>query len=245
MATIEIKTKVVDDGNSVDKLTQSIINMQKELAKVANDAGHIPKALAQAQNAVNNGGQSGQGVTKTARSIGAGAGTGSAASDFAAQAQGLGGLVHLYATFAANIYAASTAFNALKEAVNTVHLVQGMEQLSASSGKSLVNLATQLNKVTDGALTLQQSMTSVANSSAMGLTNTQILQMGEVAKKASQALGWDMVDAMDRLTKGIGKNRPQLLDELGIIVNANTIYSDYARSVGKTCLLYTSDAADE
>lgn len=165
--------------------------------------------------------------------------TGAAGRDFAAQSQGLGGLVHVYATFAANIYAASAAFGALKEAMNTLHLQQGIEQLSAQSGKNLTSLAASLNMVTDGALTMKASLTSVANASAVGMTNSQILKMGEVAKKASQAMGWDMADAMDRLTKGIGKNRPQLLDELGIIVSANQVYQDYARQVGKTALTLT------
>ena len=182
---------------------------------------------------------SGQGETKTARSIGSGAGTGSSASDFAAQASGLGGLVHLYATFAANIYAASAAFNALKDAMNVMHLTQGLDQLSASSGKNLGTLAAQLNKVTDGALNMQQSMTAVASSSALGMTSDQILKMGEVAKKASQAMGYDMAAAMERLTKGINLGRPQLLDEIGIIINLNTVHDDYARSVGKTAASLT------
>lgn len=172
------------------------------------------------------------------RSIGSGS-TGSATSDFAAQARGLGGLVHLYATFAANIFAAEAAFRALSDAVNTQHLATGLDQLSAQSGKALGTLAKQLNLATDGALSMKEAMASTANASAAGMSNKQILEMGEVAKKASQALGWDMADAMDRLTKGISKNRPQLLDELGILVNANTIYTEYARTVGKSTTALT------
>ena len=223
----------LNDGGSTARLNKDAAALKSQYDGIIASANRTSTAVRAAAA------PSGMGETKTARSIGAGAGTGSSASDFAAQAQGLGGLVHLYATFAANIYAASAAFNALKEAMNVVHLVQGMDQLSAASGKSLGTLAKQLNSVTDGALSMQQSMNSVANSSAMGLSSAQILKMGEVAKKASQALGWDMADAMDRLTKGIGKNRPQLLDELGIMINANTVYQDYARSVGKTAASLT------
>ncbi len=168
-----------------------------------------------------------------ARGAGSGS-TGSGASDFAAQSRGLGGLVRLYATFAANLYAASTAFKFLSEAVNTNHLVQGLDQLGAQSGKALGTLAKNLNAVTDGALSLKQSLTATAQASAAGITSAQILQMGEVAKKASQALGFDMANAMERLTKGIAKNSPELLDEIGILVNSTRVYADYARSVGKT-----------
>lgn len=165
------------------------------------------------------------------RSIG---GIGSGTRDFAQQAQGLGGVVHLYATFAANLYAANAAFRALSDAVNTAHLVQGLDQLGAASGKALGTLAVRLNNATDGALSLKAALASVATASAIGMTNAQILMMGEVAKKASQALGRDMPDALDRLTRGIGKNQPELLDELGILVNANTVYKNYALSIGKS-----------
>lgn len=229
--TVNLNLKLSAEGiTAIAKLAQEI---NANLTGAATAAGKIgsgaPKTMAVArsgaastQENVNYGVQ---------RSIG---GTGSASRDFAQQAQGLGGLVHLYATFAANLYAADTAYRALSDAVNTAHLVQGLDQLGAASGKALGTLASRLNDATGGALSLKDSLTSVANASAIGLSSAQILKMGEVAKKASQALGWDMPDALDRLTKGIGKNRPQLLDELGILVNVNTVYKDYAISVGKS-----------
>lgn len=177
---------------------------------------------------------SGMGETKTARSIGAGGGTGSAASDFAAQAQGLGGLVHLYATFAANIFAVSAAFNALSKAMDVTNLVKGLDQIGASTGRNLGSLAKQMVAVADGAISMQQAMTSTAMASSGGMTNQAILRMTEVAKKASLALGRDMSDSMDRLTKGIVKTQPELLDELGIMTRMIPAQQEYARQIGKT-----------
>lgn len=182
---------------------------------------------------------SGMGETKTARSVGAGAGTGSAASDFAAQAQGLGGLVHLYATFAANIFAVSAAFNALSKAMDVTNLVKGLDQIGAATGKNLGSLAKQMVNVADGAISMQQAMSSTAMASAGGMTNQAILRMTEVAKKASLALGRDMTDSMDRITKGIIKTQPELLDELGIMTRVIPAQQEYARSIGKTAASLT------
>ena len=182
----------------------------------------------------NNSQQSGQGVTKTSRSIGQGAGTGSATSDFAAQAQGLGGLVHVYATFAANIFALSAAFSALSKAADVSSLSKGLDQLGASSGRALGSLAKRLVEVTDGALSMQDALRSTAISSSGGLSDQAILRLTEVAKKASIALGRDLPDSMDRLTKGIIKIQPELLDELGIMTRVIPAQEAYARSIGKS-----------
>ena len=168
-----------------------------------------------------------------ARSTGSGS-TGSSSSDFAAQARGLGGLVHLYATFAANLFAVSTAFNALSKAMDTSNLIQGLDQLGAVSGKNLGSIAQQMTKVTDGALSLQDAMKSTALASSAGMSNKDMLRMTEVAKKASIALGRDMADSMDRLTKGIAKTQPELLDELGIMTRVIPAQQEYAKSIGKT-----------
>ena len=160
--------------------------------------------------------------------------TGASGRDFAAQAQGLGGLVHVYATFAANIFAVSAAFTALSKAADTTNLIKGLDQLGAASGRGLGGLAKQMAMASDGALSLRDAMSSVALASSAGMTNANIMRMTEVAKKASQALGRDMADSMDRLTKGIAKTQPELLDELGIMARVIPSQEAYARQVGKT-----------
>ena len=160
--------------------------------------------------------------------------TGSDSRDFAKQAQGLGGLVHVYATFAANAFAASAAFTALSKAADTSNMIIGLQQLSASGGVSLTALAKQMVSVSDGAISLRQAMSSTALAASSGMTSSQILKMTEIAKKASLALGRDMTDSMDRLTKGIVKIQPELLDELGIMARVIPSQQAYARSVGKS-----------
>lgn len=160
--------------------------------------------------------------------------TGASARDFANQAQGLGGLVRVYATFAANLFAVSAAFNALREAAQTQQLIRGLDQLGAQSGRALGALSKELVNATGGAISLREAMTAVAQASSAGLANEQIKQLAIVANQASQALGLNMSDALNRLSRGISKIEPELLDELGIFVRVDTAVQNYALAVGKS-----------
>jgi hypothetical protein len=161
-------------------------------------------------------------------------GTGAEGRDFAKQSQGLGGLVRVYATFAANLFAVTAAFGALSRAADTTNLIKGLDQLGAASGRSLGSLAKQLSFASDGAISLRDAMQATAQASSAGMSSTAILRMGEAAAKASQALGVAMPDALSRISRGITKLEPELLDELGIFVRVDKASEDYARTLGKT-----------
>jgi effector-binding domain-containing protein len=159
--------------------------------------------------------------------------TGASARDFANQAQGLGGIVRLYATYAANVFAVGAAFRALSAAQDTTNMVKGLNQLGAASGTALGNLSKQLVKATDGAVSLREAMEATVKASSSGMSSKDIMRMGEVAKKASQALGVDMSDALSRISRGITKLEPELLDELGIFTRLDPAVKAYAKSVNK------------
>jgi hypothetical protein len=162
-----------------------------------------------------------------------GAGTGASARDFAQQAQGLGGIVHLYATYAANLFAVGAAYTALSKAQDTANMVKGLDQLGAASGVALGSLSKDLVKAMDGAVSLREAMEATVKASSSGMVSKDILRMGEVAKKASQALGVDMSDALSRVSRGITKLEPELLDELGIFTRLDPAVREYANSVNK------------
>jgi hypothetical protein len=167
-----------------------------------------------------------------ARSISTG--TGAAGRDFAKQAQGLGGLVHVYATFAANLFAVGAAFTALKNAADTSNMIKGLDQLGAASGRNLGGLSKEIVKLTDGAVSLREAMESVGKATSAGMSDENLKRMAAGAKNVSQALGVAMPDALSRLSRGISKIEPELLDELGIFVRVDKAAQDYARSIGKS-----------
>ena len=166
-------------------------------------------------------------------------GTGAGARDFARQSEGLGGLVRLYATFAANIFAVGAAFRALSTAMDTTNMIAGLDQLGAQSGKSLGAVAKNLVAATGGAISLREAMTATAQASAAGMSSKDIIRMGNAAKNASAILGVDMTDALSRLSRGITKLEPELLDELGIFTKIGPASEEYARKLGKSALALT------
>lgn len=241
--SITVGVNVTDNGTT-KQVHKSVKDLHNELKSTQQTA----KSLGGAVAGTSTGGTAGsrralqaayggtQGMTgqEYGQARGSAGATGASARDFANQAQGLGGLVRLYATMAANIFAASAAFNALSSAMDTSNMIRGLDQLGAASGVALGSLSKRLSDVTDGAISTREAMESVAKASSSGMSSDQILRMGKVAKQASQALGINLSDAVSRLTRGITKLEPELLDELGIFTKTGKAAEDYAKSIGKS-----------
>lgn len=220
----------------------SLLDVGSTLKAGKKDADALRGSLESIEKITSKSGSKGKGGWKSAMmggdaydiARGSAGATGASGRDFANQARGLDGLVRLYATYAANLFAAGAAFRALSTAADTSNMVEGMNQLGAASGQALGTIAKRLVDVTDGALSFRDAMEATTKGTAAGLSSKQMSQLGEVAKKASQALGISMTDAVSRLSRGISKLEPELLDELGLFTKIDKATQDYARSVGKT-----------
>ena len=217
-------TKSVDGVDASGKRLNKTLERTQELMK-GTKGGSKAAAAAYGQTEYN-----------TARGT---VGTGASGRDFAKQSRELDGLVRLYAVYAANIFAAGAAFRALSDAMDTTNMIQGLNQLGAASGVAMGGLAKQFSDASGGAISLRESMEATAKAVSSGLSQTQFLKLGEVAKKASQALGVNMSDAVSRLTRGITKLEPELLDELGIFTKVGQATEDYARAIGKPAAALT------
>jgi hypothetical protein len=232
---------VVDDGGSTKKVTNGAELLAKGLdgvtasatrASAAVKAAMAPSGGSKTKEALKNATTPTQEGLEYGRARAA-VGTGAAGRDFANQAQGLGGLVRLYATYAANLFAVSAAFRALSEAMDTSNMVKGLDQLGAATGRNLGGLSKRLVELTDGAISFRESMQAVAQTTSGGMSSKNIERLALVAKNASMALGVSMPDAITRLSRGITKLEPELLDELGIMTKIGPATEMYARQVGK------------
>ena len=162
----------------------------------------------------------------------------SAAKGFSKQNQmlegggGSSGLVQAYATLAANVFAATAAFAALQRAAQVQQLIEGLEAVGQASGKNLKLLAGGIRDAAGGAIALEQALQTASVGASAGFDSTQIKGLAEVAKSAALALGRDVGDAVDRLTRGAAKLEPEILDELGIFVRLDDASEKYAASLG-------------
>jgi hypothetical protein len=143
-------------------------------------------------------------------------------------------LVGAYAALAANIFAVTAAFNALKNAAEVEQVIRGLDASGTKVGLTYSNVTARVQEAADGLLSMEQSARSSAQVLAAGFKADQVVRITEAAKNASFALGRDMQESMDRLTRGIIKLEPELLDELGIMVRLDEATSRYARELGKT-----------
>lgn len=62
----------------------------------------------------------------------------------------------------------------------------------------------------------------------------EIGQLLEIARVRGQALGISTQEAFTRLVQGIGKREKEILDELGIVLNLNDVYDEFAQKLGTT-----------
>lgn len=229
----------LDDLGTIDKTDNKLKNFRgtyDSLQKVMNKGLAYGGGSGGSGRGGGGGGwkNSGMGIPDYDRARGSAGSTGASGRDFANQARGLDGLVRLYATYAANLFAAGAAFRALSDAADTSNMIQGMNQLGAASGMALGTIAKKLVQATDGAISMREAMEATTKGTAAGLTAKQMEQLGQVANKASKALGIGMPDAISRLTRGISKLEPELLDELGLFTKIGPATENYARSIGKT-----------
>ena len=169
-----------------------------------------------------------------------GQGSASAGRSFSAQSQGLGGLVGVYAAAAANVFAISAAFEALNAAAKFQTIIKGTEQLAGAVGTSASTIINDLKKVTDGQLSIVEAAKSANIALSAGFGRDQLKGLVEIATKASKTLGRDLQDSVQRITRGVIKLEPELLDELGIFTRLEPAVNEYALQLGKSASQLTA-----
>lgn len=226
-------SKGISDPNRAKSL-QDTVDQAKALTREVNRITAESKSASRALSSIKvAGGTSSQQDIGLNRGTAAGNARGNT-RDFARQAQGMGGLVHTYATFAANIWAVTAAYQGLAKAYEAVRLEAGGEMLSATLGVSMKNLATDIEKASGHAVAFKEAMQFGALGTQAGLSTKQIIGLTTAAKGAANVLGRDVNDAITRMIRGTAKMEQEILDELGIFVRAKDAYKAYAKQMGYT-----------
>ena len=154
--------------------------------------------------------------------------------EFAKMATMQGGLVQVYATIAAQVFALTAAFQFLKSSMETRNLMAAQEAFGAVTGTAYKTLTANIQEATNGMLDFKTAAQGAAIGIASGLSASQMEGLGKAATDASLALGRDLTDSFNRLVRGVTKAEPELLDELGIVLRLENATTKYAVSIGKT-----------
>lgn len=202
---------------------------------IIDDKGNIRKIGDAAEKTGRKVGKLGENSRTADRNIkGVASASANATKNFSKMGQGMGGLVGLYATFAANVFALTAVFGFLKDVGDLAALERGQVAYFMNTGTSMKFLAKEMQAATGGLLAFRDAAQAGAIGKAAGLSNQQLKDIAILAKNASVTLGRDLTDSFNRLTRGIIKAEPELLDELGIIIRLDRVMKDYAASINRT-----------
>lgn len=157
-----------------------------------------------------------------------------AGREFAAQSQGLGGLVGAYAGAAATTFALGAAFDALARSARALQTLEGLDAIAAGAVQSGNQLLQSVSDITKGQLTITEAAQQINLSLSAGFDTAQIEGLADVALRASRALGRDLTDSMTRVTRGSAKMETELLDELGIYTKIDPATRAYAAALDKS-----------
>jgi|TARA_B110000259_G_scaffold52099_1_gene61284 hypothetical protein len=158
----------------------------------------------------------------------------SGTKNFSKMAQGMGGIVGVYATLAAQAFALSAAFEFLKKVGDLRVLKDSQVAYASSTGLAITSLSRDIRSAADGMLNFEEASKSAAIGLSSGLNAGQLTKLAEGAAAVSKVLGRDVSDSYDRLVRGVTKAEPELLDELGITLRLEDAKNKYAIAIGKT-----------
>jgi len=93
-----------------------------------------------------------------------------------------------------------------------------------------------LKEASRGAISDMELMLAANRAMLLGVADStqEMVQLMDVARASSQAMGTTTADAFADLVTGLGRGSAQILDNLGIMIDADQANQAYADAIGKT-----------
>jgi len=129
------------------------------------------------------------------------------------------------------------AFKLAESAAKYNSIADSFNSMSEGMGITATELEQRVNKASAGTidrLTTLQGATralSLIGKDAFGNFGDDFAKMAELSKKAARATGQDVNFMFDSLILGVSRNSKLILDNLGINLDAEQAYKDYAESL--------------
>ena len=150
------------------------------------------------------------------------------------------GVVGTAGMVAAAVGAVSLAIKEVYEIAKEGAAFQRMEEASASLARSLsADMSDILDALREASLGMVSDfdlMQAASRAMMLGVSadSEQLAQLMEVAALRGRAMGISTTQAFNDIVTGIGRASPMILDNLGIVIDAEGKYQAYAEAVGKT-----------
>jgi len=120
--------------------------------------------------------------------------------------------------------------SAVRAAAESETMERQFRKLTDNSDAFLASL----NKATHETVSDFELMSAANKALALGLTQNELPEFFEKAAILGQITGRTVTEAVEDITLGVGRQSKLILDNLGIIVNAEDAYTRYAEKLGVT-----------
>ena len=152
--------------------------------------------------------------------------------------RGLSTAVGSFLKIAAPLVGVAATFKAIKDSIAIAQDIKPVENafknMTKAAGMS-VDTFDKLRKATDGTVGSMELMKQANNVMMLGVADSeeQMAEMFDTAQRLAAAVGQDATFGIESLVTGLGRQSKLMLDNLGIMVDTNASYVNYARSLGK------------
>ena len=204
------------------------------MAEVGVDTSKAERGLTQFGNKLNQTGHSGgQSMLPVRTALG---GVEGAAKTAAAGIAGLGAAMVGGALVGFAGQLAGSVMEMAKAADASGRLQVAFDGLAATAGTSSSQIMTRLQQASGGAIAEYDLMLAANKAMMLGVADSaeEMGQLMEIARVRGTAMGLSTAQAFDNLVTGLGRGSALILDNLGIIVDAEAANEAYATSIGKT-----------
>lgn len=169
-------------------------------------------------------------LNKATAGPGGASGAQKAMTAFAASAVGVGAAAY-------GIKMAADAVSELGQAGASFERLSGsFNSLAASYGTNGDAILQAVDAVTQGTLSQATIMQQANNAMLLGVADTadEFSTLAKIAQTRGRAMGISMEFAFESIVKGVGRLSPLILDNLGIVINADQTYAKFAQTLGVT-----------
>lgn len=130
---------------------------------------------------------------------------------------------------------AGVAVTMLYNVVNSITRAQEtMQTFELVIGKTANTLMTDLRTAASYTVSDIDLMQASMRALALGIREEDLPGLMEVARARAKVMGIETTQAFNDMVIGIGRQSRMILDNLGIIIDADEVYTQYAKTLGKT-----------
>lgn len=132
------------------------------------------------------------------------------------------------------LFAVQKAFEFVERGAKFDQQRESFKNIAKQAGVSSDEVIKSMREMAGETVSASDAMAGATRAMVLGLAPEKLPKLMEIARASARAFGTDTKFMFDSLSLGIGRQSRMLLDNLGIIVDAESAYKTYADSLGIT-----------